>query len=156
MITYKLNDNCPVDMVGKVLTGGVPTMYKGERMVKFAEKHKGKVIYLRINDKPDLAELVARYDQEIAEQRAKAKATLEAAVPGLSELREALNEAESENERYHEELQTMMEDGQNDGAVPPKPFDKSLDVKYDKLREKYPRAALWVTVRIRAKMGNSA
>lgn len=144
MITYTLSDKGPKNLAGMTLTCGVPVIYNGERMVKFAEKYGGKVIYLRINDKPDLAALVDEYDKKIAEQQAKAKDVLESAVPGLSELRDALANAEYENERYHEQLQKMMEDGQNDGARPPKPFDESLDVKYDQLCELYPRAALYL------------
>jgi len=144
MITYKLDEKFPAPLGGKTLTGGIPVLIKDERVVKFVEKLDGKNIYVRFTDKPDLAALVAEYDQAIIDRKNKAQAELEAAVPGLSELRNAKIAAEYDEDRYHQQFERMMDDEQNDGVRPPNPIDKSLKEKFVDLAEKYPRAALYL------------
>lgn len=62
--------------------------------------------------------------------------SLELAVPGLEQLREA----REDGMRYREECNRMMEDESNDGVNPPaKPVVSSSD-----LAAQYPRAALYL------------
>lgn len=81
------------------------------------------------------------------EQGEKAKTAIEAYkaqeenklkenVPGLDELRAAIEDAE----RYQAEFELMMEDEQNDGVNPPKPVKTNIG----ELTKKYPRAALYI------------
>lgn len=143
-ITYTLAKEAHPVLGGKTFTGGDPVLIKNDRLVKFAEKIDGKEIYLKIDGKPDLAVLVAEYDKAIADAKAKVKADLEAAVPGLSILRAAKNAAQYEADRYHQQFQHMMEDENNDGARPPIGEDKSLAEQASSLASEYPRAALYL------------
>jgi hypothetical protein len=143
-IIYTLAKTAHPVLGGKTFTGGVPVLMRNDRLVKFAEKIDGKEVYIRIADKPDLALLVAEYDQAVADEKAKAKADLEAAVPGLTELREAQRASICDAERFHRQFEAMMEDEQNDGVYPPKPENKTLAEKANALAVQYPRAALYL------------
>lgn len=64
------------------------------------------------------------------------RARLEAAVPGVHLLQEAIESLGN----YHSSYQSMMEDEYNDGVNPPKKPTESLE----DLKRKYPRAALYL------------
>jgi hypothetical protein len=66
---------------GKQLTGGYPSESSGEKVVRFAEKHAGKDICVRISTRPDLAALVEEFYRvraEIAEDNKRAAAARQA------------------------------------------------------------------------------
>lgn len=56
---------------GMQLTKGSPEVTSGEKVVRFAEKYKGKQICLRYADRPDLTALVAESETVCAEIRAE-------------------------------------------------------------------------------------
>lgn len=75
-------------------------------------------------------------DTFFAAQRADKEVKLAANVPGLNELRAAIDD----EIRYQEQFEQMMEDENNDGARPPKP----VTIKYADVAAKYPRAAIYI------------
>lgn len=80
---------------------------------------------------------VLREAQKLSDaKRAESESRLAQAVPGLSELRAAYDDAE----RYDREFARMMEDESNDGARPPARQKHDING----LRAKYPRAALYL------------
>lgn len=71
-------------------------------------------------------------------------AKLEASVPGISQMTELLEAADSETDRYNYEFEEMLDDEGNDGSRPPKPIDNSHRAKLDTMIADHPRAALYL------------
>lgn len=65
-------------------------------------------------------------------------------VPGIEEVRDAVDAAMNEDHRHNRQFNQMMDDEGNDGARPPRPINEALWAKAHALQEKYPRAALYV------------
>lgn len=65
-------------------------------------------------------------------------------IPGLEELRKALDAVQNDEGRYAAEFANMMEDEQNDGVNPPAPRNQALRDKADALKAQYPRAAMYL------------
>jgi hypothetical protein len=61
-------------------------------------------------------------------------------IPGYSEMKASLNDAE----RYHAEFTRMVEDEQNDGVCPPKSGKSDPEFYMEILRAKYPVAACYI------------
>lgn len=70
------------------------------------------------------------------ERWAAQEAAIAKAIPGLAELRAAVED----EERYHDEFERMMEDEGNDGARPPKP----IKIESATVRAQYPIAAAYI------------
>lgn len=147
-ITYTFPTTAPAPFTGKTFTGGVPEKMQIngaiQTVVRFAETIQGKGVVARIADKPDLAALVAEYEQARADEAKAKAAALEAAVPGLEILREAKRAARDDAERYRRQFNRMMEDEDNDGANPPRPENPALAASSAALAAQYPRAVLYL------------
>ena len=67
-ISWVADSGCgPV--AGKQLTGGRPAEYNGQKAVYFEEKHQGKAIYIKYENRPELSALVAQYQTIEAEKQ---------------------------------------------------------------------------------------
>ena len=141
-ITYTFPQNAKnPDLQGITATGGrVETRVIGgiaTKVVVFDTKVNGKVIAAKLDGaSAELIAAVAAFKSTEDQKKANAKLALEKAVPGLAELKSALNA----NEAYQHAFQKMMDNENNDGVNPPKAPVSDLD----SLRAKYPLAALYV------------
>jgi hypothetical protein len=103
-ISYLAGDDCG-PFAGKQLTEGHPVTVQGTNAVRFKQKHKGQPIYIKYENRPELAKLVAEYkeidaqkqaEREIvwakkrAEEEAAAKPLIEAMNAKAEELRRSI------------------------------------------------------------------
>lgn len=80
--------------------------------------------------------ILAERDAQNSKAADERQAALEAAVPGITELRAAYEDFE----RYHEQFERMMDDENNDGARPP----RAMKANPDEVAKKFPRAAAYL------------
>jgi hypothetical protein len=69
-ISYQIEQGCAI-APGKQLTGGKPGVNNGQKVVMFAETHKGQKLGLRYDTRPELAALVAEYEALEASKQAE-------------------------------------------------------------------------------------
>lgn len=150
-ITYTFPASAPAPFTGKTFTGGVPeplvVKNKVITVVRFKEIIQGKGVVARIDDKPELALEVARYNAELEAEKNQAKEALENAVPGLSILREAKQKAANEHHRASSAFNRMMETG---SSILPKAEDMTFAETAKALAAQYPRAALYLCAEAQA------
>jgi len=137
-ITWTATKDAP-NIGGRTFTGGKVVTHAGEKVVDFGSvivDGKDRRLMVRIAGKPDLQAAVEAAEE--ADRQAKRAATEQLAknVPGLKELRTAID-AEVE---YRDRFREMMEDGDNDGVNPP----RSPETNVGELQAQYPRAALYL------------
>lgn len=141
-LTYKIQDktitistlNGIVDMDGiECLDGGI-VRNNGED-VRFL---------VRIDNKPDLAKMVADWRADWVAYKSGVIAELAINVPGLDELRKAQDAAYNEEHRYNDQMDRMMDNEDNDGVNPPAHINQSLRKQASILTTQYPRAAVYL------------
>ena len=106
-------------------------------------RHNGKMVKLmvRYDDKPDLANKVAAWQEAWEKYEAAKAAEFAANVPGLDELRAAQEAAYNEQARHDAEMEHMFATGD---SILPKPINESLHEHAQQLAGQYPRAAMYL------------
>jgi len=133
MITYTLPVDAKHRLAGQTLTNGQVGMYKGEKLVYFAQGCGISTIYIKVKGKKGLELQVEAFEEQerrdkvkLEEQERRDKAKLEINVPGLETLIDAYNY----EIRYQEEFNRMMAE---ENKVP-----------YSDLAKQYPRAHIYM------------
>jgi len=85
-----------------------------------------------------------QFDERCRAARKAEADRIEAAIPGVNEMRTLARQAEGEADRIHREFNRMMADGNNDGVNPPRPEDRSFADRLAELRKSNPRASLYL------------
>jgi len=147
-ITYTFPDDAPAFVRGKTVTGGVPSTIVVDRKVikgvQFQTEIDGKKVFARLEGKPDLQVLVDQHEAAKTAASAAAAQELEAAVPGLRDLRTLAARVENQEEDFRRGMNRMMEDESNDGVFPPRQPSQVLREQYEAAKVAHPRAALYL------------
>jgi hypothetical protein len=113
-----------------------PTIPDSGRYIVIKCHIKSLIAGLRQKPHPEIKSIIGAVC-DLAEIRAKAKSQQMANLfPGLAEIRAA----REDEMRYQEQFNEMMEDENNDGAMPPRP----IKTKSSELLAKYPAAAAYL------------
>ena len=141
VITVEILDCCPVAFLdGKKESSGLFE-------IKPPVSKDGKLLTHRIGR---IAFTAAEFGTILEAQeaaRVETAATLEANVPGLSEMTHLLDVSNAEADRYQYQFEQMMDDEGNDGARPPKPINNAYREQLTAMMADHPRAALYLKAR---------
>ena len=148
-IRYTMRADHPIVAIrGLTLEGGIPqkAIVGGTTIdvVAFETRVEGKQVQASVATNPGLAEAVAEYHARVEAARKAEAAALEAAVPGLAEIRMLSDLVGADAARYEREMDAMMEDENNDGVRPPKAIAENVAEKLRGLLAGNERAALYI------------